>query len=79
MRNITLSFDEATLAQARILAARRGKSVSALIRDQLASLVTQDTRYQAAQAAARQRLSRGARLRFQPVARDELHERHALR
>lgn len=38
MRNVTLSLDEETFRRARILAAERGQSLSALVRDLLGSL-----------------------------------------
>jgi hypothetical protein len=38
-RNITLTLDEETLRDARVLAAERGLSVSAFLRRELASLV----------------------------------------
>lgn len=38
MKNITLSVDDATYRRARVVAARRGTSVSALVRDYLRSL-----------------------------------------
>ena len=43
-RNITLTLDEETLREARMLAAQRGKSVSGLLRDELAGLVTSGVR-----------------------------------
>lgn len=47
-RNITLSMDDAVLRKARVLAARRGVSISALLRDELLRLVTDDEAYEAA-------------------------------
>ena len=44
MKNITLSVDEATLSHARIIAAQRGTSVSALVRGYLRGLKDQEER-----------------------------------
>jgi hypothetical protein len=38
MKNVTLSLDEQTFRRARVLAAERGQSLSALVRDLLGSL-----------------------------------------
>lgn len=42
MKNITLSVDEATWSHARVVAAQRGTSVSALVRDYLRRLKEQE-------------------------------------
>jgi plasmid stability protein len=79
-RNITLQLDEELLRRARVLAARRGRSVTALLRDELTRLVEEDAAFTAAREAAERRLRRGARLGGGPLpARQELHDRAALR
>jgi predicted transcriptional regulator len=79
-RNITLALDEETLRKARILAAGRNQSVSALLREELHRLVARGDTYDAAHAAARRRLERGARLGGGPLpTREELHDRAGLR
>lgn len=40
MKNVTLSLDEETYRRARVLAAQRGQSVSALVRELLSQLTT---------------------------------------
>jgi hypothetical protein len=76
MANLTLKIDDALLREAKILAARRGTSVSRLAAEQLEELVRQDKRYESARRRAVQRLNRGFDLGWTPpTSRDELHER----
>lgn len=77
-RNITLSLPEEMLREAKVVAARRGTSVSALLAGALAELVERESGY----AVARERnlaalgggrdLGIGGEIRW---GRDELHER----
>ena len=77
-RNITLSLPEELLREAKVVAARRGTSVSALLAGALSELVERESGY----AAARERslatlgkgldLGTGGRISW---GRDELHER----
>ena len=46
--NLTIQLDEAVVRQARVIAAKRGTSVSGLVARQLSELVAQDERYEAA-------------------------------
>lgn len=79
-RNITLALDEETLREARVIAARRGLSVSALMRAELANLVARERGYERARASAARRLRRGASLGGGKLApREELHDRAKLR
>jgi predicted transcriptional regulator len=79
-RNVTLALDEELIHKARVLAARRNRSMSALLRDELARLVAEDEAYEAAKRAALERLARGAHLGGGPLpTRDELHDRAGLR
>ncbi len=50
--NLTLQLDTDVVRQAKVLAARRGTSVSALVARQITDLVAQDARYQEAQRRA---------------------------
>jgi hypothetical protein len=61
-RNITLTLDEATLRDARVLAAARGLSVSAFLRTELAAIVERERGFNSARAAALKRLGRGQSL-----------------
>jgi hypothetical protein len=79
-RNITLTLDEQTLREARVLAAERGLSVSAFLRTELAGLVDRQRGYSKAREAALLRLRRGQSLGAGPLPRrDELHDRAQLR
>lgn len=79
-RNITLSLDEETLREARILAAERGLSVSAFLRVELAGLVERHRGYAKARKSALSRLARGQSLGGgQRPSREELHDRAKLR
>jgi hypothetical protein len=79
-RNVTITLDEDTLRAAKVAAARRGLSLSALLREELERIAERDQRYEVARRAALDWMERGAPLGpGQLPARDELHERHALR
>jgi plasmid stability protein len=76
VKNITVTVPDDVYREARVRAAERGSSVSALVGDFLRSLSDRDrefARLQAQQRAVQQRIGRfraGDRL-----SRDELHER----
>jgi hypothetical protein len=76
-RNITLTLDEETLREARVLAAQRGSSsASAFVRGELAALVERRRGYTKARDAAIRRLRRGQSLGGGKLAtREELHDR----
>jgi hypothetical protein len=79
-RNITLSLDEEILREARVIAAREGLSVSALLRRELIALVEEQRGYAKARDAALRRLSRGQSLGGGPLPRrEDLHDRAKLR
>jgi len=75
-RNVTITLDQDLLVEARVLAARRGTSVSGLIREQLTTLVDREQRRLEEWRGIRSlleepRLDIGERL----PSRDEIHER----
>jgi len=79
-RNITLSIDEATLQEARVLAAQRGISVSAFLRSEIARLVESNRSYAAARDAALRRLRQGSSLGGGTLpSREKLHDRAGVR
>ena len=79
-RNITLALDDDLIRKAKVLAARRNLSVSALLREELSRLVSEDDAYETAKRAALERLERGSHLGGGPrPSRDELHDRANLR
>ncbi|MGH9380248.1 MAG: DUF6364 family protein [Thermoanaerobaculia bacterium] len=79
-RNITLTLDEDLIQKVRVVAARRNRSVSALLRHELTRLVAEDQAYETAKRAALERLERGGHLGAGKLpAREELHDRADLR
>ncbi|MBO0824071.1 MAG: ribbon-helix-helix protein, CopG family [Actinobacteria bacterium] len=77
-QNITLSLPEEDLREARILAARRGTSVSQLLARMLRETVERETGYDAARRRSLSTLSEGLELGTGGHAtwsRDEIHER----
>ena len=79
-RNVTLSLDEEVLRKARVAAAHRGVSVSALLRANILRIALGDDRYAAAKEAARRRLLRGHKLGGGKLpSRDDLHARSGRR
>lgn len=73
--NLTLQLDEEVIRRAKVVAAKRGTSVSALVARKLDDLVEQDARHedawQRADALMRGSTDRGGR----SWQRDELYER----
>ena len=75
-QNITLSLTQQTLRKAKILAARRGSSISGLLAEQIEILVGQDEAYDRAERQAMALLDQGFHLGGAiRVKRDEWHER----
>jgi len=77
-QNITLSLPEEDLREARVLAARRGTSVSQLLARMLSDLVEQESGYARARERSLDRLSEGADLGTGGHigwSRDSIHER----
>jgi hypothetical protein len=74
--NITLRIDAELIRQAKVLAARRGTSISRLVAEQLELIVQRDRAYESAKRRALGRLSHAVELHWQrPGRRDELHDR----
>ncbi|MBI5018112.1 MAG: ribbon-helix-helix protein, CopG family [Deltaproteobacteria bacterium] len=74
--NITVSLDAALLREVKVLAARRGTSISALLSGQLEMAVREDQAYESAKQRALSRLGKESDLGWQkPSSRDALHER----
>jgi len=75
-QNITLSLGKDAVIKAKIVAARRGTSISALITEQIEALVDRDETYERAKTQAFALLDKGFHLGGTPIAsRSELHER----
>ena len=58
-RNLTLKLPAATIKQAKVIAAERGTSISALVTGKIQELVGEDAEYQAARRRALEWLTHG--------------------
>lgn len=75
-QNLTVKLDRRLLKKARVLAARRDRSISALLAEQIEALVGEDEAYERAARQALDLLDRGFSLGGRITAtRDEWHER----
>ena len=75
-QNITVSLDRQTLRKAKILAAKRGTSISGLLAGQIEILVGEEEAYDRAERQALALLDQGFHLGgVIRASRDELHER----
>ena len=74
--NLTLSLDADLVREAKVLAARRGTSVSRLMSHNLEEMIRQDKAYETARRRALARLETSSDLGWRrPGSRQELHER----
>ncbi len=75
-KNLTLKLDAHLIQVAKIEAARRGSSVSALVAEKLEEIASHGDQYEKAKKRALARLKTGLAFGWQkPKSRDELHER----
>ena len=75
-QNVTVSLDKQTIRKARILAVKRGTSISGLLAQQIEDLVGEEEVYERAERQALALLDEGFRLGgVIQASRDELHER----
>jgi hypothetical protein len=75
-QNVTVSLNRQTLRKAKILAARRGSSISGLLAEQIEILVGEDEAYERAARQALSMLEQGFHLGgVIRATRDEWHER----
>jgi hypothetical protein len=78
--NITVAIESKLLKKARAVAARRGRSVSALLAEELHDLVAEDAAYEAARLNAQALLKSGFSLKgTKMIDREEAHDRRGLR
>ena len=73
--NLTVQLDQEVIRRARVVAARRGTSVSALVARELTGLVERDARYEAAWSRAVELLDQAAPRGGHVWRRDDLHDR----
>jgi len=75
-QNLTLSLPLKTIRKAKILAARRGSSISGLLAEQIEILIGEEEAYERAQRQANALLDQGFHLGgVIRASRDEWHER----
>lgn len=75
-QNLTVSLSQQILRKAKILAARRGSSISGLLAEQIEILVGEEEAYEQAQRRATELLDQGFHLGgVIRASRDEWHER----
>ncbi len=79
-QNITLSLDSSLLQKARVFAAQRGTSISAMLATELQKLIAAETIYEQSKARALAQLKSPLRLGGAKMAkREALHDRQNLR
>ena len=79
-QNITVAIEPALLKQARVIAARRGTSISALLADELRRLVAADRTYERARKRALELMKTGIDMGGGRMeSRDEIHDRTRFR
>jgi len=75
-QNLTVSLSRQMLRKAKVLAARRGSSISGLLAEQIEILVGEEEAYERAERQATALLDQGFHLGgVIPSSRDEWHER----
>jgi hypothetical protein len=75
-QNLTVSLPQQTIRKAKILAARRGSSISGLLAEQIEILVGEEETYERAERQATALLDQGFHLGgVIRASRDEWHER----
>ncbi len=74
MPNLTIKIDdEEFIRRAKVVAAKRGTSLSALLRDYLGDLVTRDENYERARKRALIAMKRGVHLGGTPLSREQVY------
>lgn len=74
-RNLTVQLDDTVILQARVVAAHRGLSLSALVAQQLIQLAEADQRYERARGVALEALEDDTDRGSPSWRREELHDR----
>ena len=78
--NITIKIESDLARDARVMAARKGTSISRLVADELHRMVREDQVYAAAKSSALGQLKLGFDLDWdKPEYREDLHNREILR
>jgi hypothetical protein len=71
--NLTLQLDEDVIRRAKVVAAKRGTSVSALVARELDELVAEDERYEAAQQRALELMANAKPMGGRSWTRDDIY------
>jgi predicted transcriptional regulator len=74
-QNLTVQLDRETIRRAKVMAAKRGTSISGLIASQIRESVEAESAYEAARRAALELLARGFHFGGDRLNREALHER----
>lgn len=74
-RNLTVQVDEKVIEQARVIAARRGTSISALLAQQLCTIAAGDARYEQARAHALEAMAEAVDRGGVTWRREDLYDR----
>ena len=74
-RNLTLQLDEEVIRQAKVVAAKRGTSVSGLVARELEDLIATDARYEEAHGRATDMMAAASPHVGRAWRRGELHDR----
>jgi hypothetical protein len=75
-QNLTISLPRATIRKAKVVAVRRGSSISVLLAEQIELLVGEDEAYERAQRRALAMMNKGFHMGgVIRATRDEWHER----
>lgn len=74
-QNITLSLEKDIIQDAKVLAARKSTSISALLAQELIRIVKQDKQFRQARLDALADLEQGFQLGGKPASRESLYER----
>jgi len=74
-KNLTLQLDEDVIQRAKVVAARRGTSVSGLVARELQDLVEEDARFEEAKERALEALGQATGRGGRRWSREALHER----
>ncbi len=74
-QNITLSLEKDVIHHAKVLAAKKSTSISALLARELIRIVKQDKQYKQARLDALADLEQGFELGGKPANRESLYER----
>jgi len=73
--NLTLQLEAETVRRAKVLAARRGTSVSAMVARTLDSMVAEDERYEAARRQAMELMAQAGAHGDRNWTREDLYKR----